>query len=104
MAQTTQGSFFAKGSHTSYIGALRADSKKGRKLRAYLLYLGHVGSATDHEAKDALALPIQSICSLRNSPCGSGSRRKASRRRSARSAHRIRPGRSQQQVHWRSRR
>lgn len=65
MGQTSQGSLFAAGSHTSYQGALKADKTRVLKTRRYVLLLAQRGPLTDWEAAHALVCERTSINSIR---------------------------------------
>ena len=62
----TGGLPFAAGSQESYNAAKNAEATRGEKTRRYLRCLRH-GAKADFEAAAATGLPIQSICSIRNS-------------------------------------
>lgn len=67
----TQGDLLFSGSgpisrHNSYKGAVQASRTRASKTDRYYRWLCDVWSATDQSAADALNLPLQSICSIRN--------------------------------------
>lgn len=72
MAYTEGGLPFAGGSHESFQAAVRADSTRQTKTRAYLRLLYGRGPTTDHEAASALKVPLSSVCSIRNGAIHAG--------------------------------
>lgn len=68
MPYTADGSPYASGPHgeTSHAAAIAADAKREHKGRIYLKLLYTRGPLTDHEAAEALGLPLSSINSTRN--------------------------------------
>lgn len=63
---TAMGLPFAKGSHESYVAAVRAAETRETKTRAYLRLLARRGPLTDHEARASLGYPLSSVNSIRN--------------------------------------
>lgn len=61
-----EGLPFAKGSHESCEAARRQVASRETRTRAYLRFLYRHGPATDHEAREALSLPLSSINSIRH--------------------------------------
>lgn len=72
MPHTNLGLPFAAGSHTSHKAAVSAAVTRKTKTARYLRLLAEKGARTDHEAHQALGLPLSSICSIRNNvvDCG----------------------------------
>jgi hypothetical protein len=56
----------------SYAAAIAQRPVRGVKKLRLLAYLKRVGRATDMGMADGLSLPIQSVCSLRNSLVSAG--------------------------------
>lgn len=72
MPFTQDGLPFAKGSHTSFKAADSQDlRRRSQKIRTLVRILAS-GPATDHELASSLRVPVQSICSLRNSVVEAG--------------------------------
>jgi len=65
MPYTSEGLPFAPRSHTSYKAAIQAEPSRASKTAKYLKLLT-VRACSDHEAAEALGLPLSSICSIRN--------------------------------------
>jgi hypothetical protein len=68
MPYTSDGSPYAPGEHgeTSHAAATHADASREHKGRVYLKVLYTRGPLTDHEAAEALHVPLSSINSTRN--------------------------------------
>lgn len=58
---------FAAGSHTSYKAAEQAQRGHGEKTQRYLRVLQEFGPLSDFQAAELVGVPVQSICSIRNS-------------------------------------
>ena len=52
--------------HHSYLAAEAAAPTRATKTARYLAWLREYGPASDHQAAEALRLPLSSICSIRN--------------------------------------
>jgi len=52
--------------HHSYLSAEAAAPTRATKTARYLAWLREYGPASDHQAAEALRLPLSSICSIRN--------------------------------------
>lgn len=67
---------FAKGSHSSWIGAVRATQGRGEKVEALRQLFRNHGPMTLNEAAHLTGWPLSSICSLKSAiedelePCG----------------------------------
>jgi hypothetical protein len=58
--------------HNSYRAAMGQVSTRGVKKLKMLAFIREHGRVTDQGLAEGLALPIQSICSLRNALCAEG--------------------------------
>jgi transcription initiation factor IIE alpha subunit len=56
----------------SYLAAIAQRSTRGAKKCRMLAYIREHGLVTDQGLEEALNLPMQSICSLRNALCSQG--------------------------------
>jgi DNA-binding MarR family transcriptional regulator len=72
VAHTQLGIPFARGSHASYKAAVSVSLTRKTKTVRYLRHLSIHGPQTDHEAAAALALPLSSVCSIRNNVVDAG--------------------------------